>query len=289
MDYHSDRFEDASLMVLKEGEIAAIFPANRVDNVVYSHQGLTYGGLVLDHSSKLNMVIFIFQEILKYYEGLGIDSLQLKLLPSIYHDKPADELEYLCFKLNAERIRCDILSVVCPKHITLSRDRINGVKRGQKHQLAVKETDDFESFWNAILIPNLKKKHNASPVHSLREIELLHRRFPTYIRQFNVYDRDRIVGGTTIFESQRVAHSQYISASDDKNTLGTLDILHHYLLTEVFNDKPFFDFGISNEDQGQHINEGLLYWKEGFSARSIAHNFYQIQTKDHILLNDVML
>lgn len=289
MDYHNERFEDASLMVYHEGKVVALFPANRVTDVVYSHQGLTYGGLLLDDAIKLSSVITIFKDILEYYKSLGIAIIELKLIPSIYHVVPSDELEYVCFKLKAELVRRDILSVVNPNRLNLSRDRKHGVKRGQKNQLVVKETDDFESFWNTILIPNLKKKHNTTPVHALHEIEMLYERFPSHIRQFNVYIKDRIVGGTTIFESQRVAHSQYISASDDKNTLGTLDFLHHYLLTEVFHDKPYFDFGISNEDQGQHINEGLLYWKEGFGARSIAHNFYRIQTKDHILLNDLML
>ena len=109
------------------------------------------------------------------------------------------------------------------------------------------------------MIPNLDNKHDVKPVHSLDEIQLLKSRFPKQIRQFNVYHNDTIVAGTTIFETKYVAHSQYISGNADKNTLGSLDFLHHYLLEEVFADKKYFNFGISNENNGQNINEGLQY------------------------------
>ena len=40
--------------------------------------------------------------------------------------------------------------------------------------------------------------------------------------------------------------------------------------------KKYFDFGISNEKQGKHINKGLNFWKEGFGARTITQDFYRI-------------
>ena len=145
------------------------------------------------------------------------------------------------------------------------------------------------SFWNEILIPNLSEKHQAKPVHSLDEIQYLHSKFPKNIRQFNVYQNDKIVSGTTIFETNLVAHSQYISGNSDKNELGSLDFLHDYLISNVFKDKKYFDFGISNENQGQNINQGLLFWKEGFGARTIVQNFYEIETKNYPLLESVLI
>ena len=41
MDYHSNRFEDNSLMVYRKGKLYSLLPANKVGNVLYSHQGLT--------------------------------------------------------------------------------------------------------------------------------------------------------------------------------------------------------------------------------------------------------
>jgi len=60
MDYHSDRFQDYSLIVLDKEKWVAVLPANVVGNEVFSHQGLTYGGLVYNESLKLASVIEVF-------------------------------------------------------------------------------------------------------------------------------------------------------------------------------------------------------------------------------------
>lgn len=289
MDYHKERFEDCSLLVFKGEQLVGILPANKVGNTIYSHQGLTYGGLVLQFNIKFRDVLDIFKSVLEWMHTNSFNFFELKLLPSIYHKIPSDEISYLLFKAQANLERRDILSVVNPKGLKLSKDRKSGIKRGGKLELSVKEANDFELFWNQILIPNLKLKHDTQPVHTLEEITHLKSQFPNYIRQFNVYLGHEIVAGTTIFETERVAHSQYISGNSEKNTLGSLDFLHHFLLTEVFYDKPYFDFGISNENQGQNINEGLLYWKEGFGARSQTQSFYRIETKNYVNLENVML
>ena len=66
-----------------------------------------------------------------------------------------------------------------------------------------------------------------------------------------------------------------------------------YLIGEgfsnVFKNKNYFDFGISNENQGRNINEGLLYWKESFGARSITQDFYEVEIKNYTLLDNVLL
>ena len=147
----------------------------------------------------------------------------------------------------------------------------------------------FDQFWNEILIPTLQTKHEVNPVHSLEEIMLLKNKFPENIRQFNVYCKDKVVAGTTVFVTNKVAHSQYIAANQEKNVLGSLDFLHYHLITDVFNDKAYFDFGISNENQGKQINQGLLFWKEGFGARAIAYEFFKIPTTNYEKLNDVFI
>ncbi len=166
---------------------------------------------------------------------------------------------------------------------------MEGVSRGQKQELNIKEVETFDEFWNEILIKNLEEKHQAAPVHSLEEISALKLNFPKQIRQFNVYINEKIVAGTTIFETKDVAHSQYISGNSDKNRLGSLDFLHFHLIETVFKDKMYFDFGTSNENNGKNINAGLQYWKEGFGARTITQDFYSVETKNHQLLETVML
>lgn len=287
MDYHSDRFQDFSLMIYKEGKLIALLPANKFGDVAYSHQGLTYGGLIYKSSLKSQDAVSILKTVLEYLAGNGIKNLAIKELPFVFLDNQTNNpLAYLCFKLKAQLQRMDMHSTLELKFKSYNRSRKNGYKRGLKNNLTVRETDNFESFWNEILIPNLDNKHDVKPVHSLEEIQLLKSRFPNKIRQFNVYHNNEIVAGTTIFETKHVAHSQYISGNADKNILGSLDFLHHYLLESIFADKTYFNFGISNENDGQNINEGLQYWKEGFGARSVTQGFYKIDTANYKLLEN---
>ena len=241
MDYHKDRFSDYSLIVLDKEKWIAVLPTNRVGNAVFSHQGLTYGGLVYQEKTKLASVIEIFKSILFFLNTNEIEKLQLKLVPFIYHQKPAEELDYALFLAKAQLIRRDSLAVIdLSKKNVLSKLRKRGVQKGNSHHFIIKEVDDFEDFWNKILIPNLAKKHQAKPVHSLEEITKLKAFFPENIRQFNSYQNGIIVAGTTIFESEKVVHCQYISGDEDKNELGGLDLLFYHLITEVFGKKVFF-------------------------------------------------
>ncbi|RZJ27390.1 MAG: GNAT family N-acetyltransferase [Flavobacterium sp.] len=290
MEYHSDRFYDYSLMVFDGEKLMAILPAHRKDAVVYSHLGLTYGGLVYDERIKQTEVILIFKSVLQFLDTDGIGTLHIKTMPSIYHLKPADELGYALFLTDAKLVRRDSLSVIdITKPYFISKTRRESIRRGEKNGLIIREEPNFRLFWEEILIPNLSKKHGVKPVHSIEEIEKLHRFFPENIRHFNVYHNEKIVAGTTVFVSQQVAHPQYISGQGEKNELGSLDYLYHYLITDVFKDKHFFDFGISNEQQGRKLNSGLIFWKESFGASTIAHDFYEVPTANHKLLADAII
>lgn len=291
MEYHSDRFEDYSLLVYNKEELIAVLPANISEGMLYSHQGLTYGGLVLQEGVKFEAVCMAFKQLLVYVEEQEVQKIHFKLLPKHYNSLPSDEIEYLLFKLKATLTRRDLTSLISlnNKLGISSSNRKRGIKKGIKNELKVVANDQFDAFWNEILIPNLRETHQTAPVHSLAEIVFLKKNFPKQIQQFNVYKENVIVAGVTIFETKHVAHAQYISANKDKQQLGSLDFLFNYLINEAFASKLFFDFGISNENRGENINKGLLSWKESFGARSIQHDFYEIDTKNHTFLNDVFL
>lgn len=290
MEYHSDRFEDFSLMIYEENKLVSVLPANRVGATIYSHQGLTYGGLVFQTNIKLGNSIAIFRDILIYLNENQIDKLNLKLIPSIYCNSFSEEIEYSLFLLKAQLIRRDCLSVINLLNLnSFSKIRIRGVKKGAINNLIIKEVNDFDEFWTKILIPNLEYKHNTKPVHNLDEITKLKKIFPKNIRQFNVYDKDEIIAGTTIFESQNVAHAQYISGNGSIAINGSLDYLYDNLIKVVYKDKKFIDFGISNEDQGERLNNGLSYWKESFGASIIVHDYYEVETVNYIKLDNVII
>lgn len=290
MDYHADRFEDFSLMVYEKKKLIAVLPANKKANKVISHQGLTYGGVVLSKKIKFEKVISIYKSLLYYLSKQGIQNLRIKLLPKIYHTYPSDEIDYLLFLLKGNLVRADLSSTIyLPEKSKIQSNRMEGVKKAEKEGLQLENKADFSSFWEEILIPNLMERHQAKPTHSLDEIEKLARKFQKNIHQYNVIHQGKIVGGCTVFETKTVAHIQYISADHQKQQLGTLDFLFHHLIEKEFGKKIYFDFGISNENQGLNLNKGLLYWKESFGARAIVYPTYEIETRNHILLDKVFL
>lgn len=290
MDYHSDRFQDHSLLIYQKGKLVGLMPMHRDGDEVYSHNGLSYGGLLLHRKIKFKEILSMFSSILKFLNQNGFQKLHLKLIPKIYQLYPSDEIDYLLFLSKAQMYRAGLLCTIDMRNpIKIQSNRIEGVKKAQKAGLIIKEEAFFKDFWEQILIPNLSQRHDAKPVHSLEEIELLAKRFPDHIRQFNVYDGETLVAGATIFENHHLAHVQYISANTQRQQLGSLDYLFHNLITDRYKDKQYFDFGVSDENKGLQINEGLLYWKETFGGRGVIQQSYTIDTKNHSLLDAVFV
>jgi hypothetical protein len=146
--------------------------------------------------------------------------------------------------------------------------------------------EEIAPFWTEVLVPNLLSKHGVAPVHTLKEIELLASKFPENIQQHSIYLDGKIVAGCTMFLNNTVAHAQYISGTDIGRDIGCLDYLFDFLIKDEYVNYNYFDFGICNEQDGVLINKGLLDWKEGFGARTICHDFYQINTSEYNKLNN---
>lgn len=289
MEYHSDRFEDFSLLVYCNHKLAAILPANIKNFKIHSHQGLSYGGLILPHKVSFQTVIECIYELLRFLSVNKISNLIFKQLPKIYHLRPSDELDYLLFILKAKLIRRDITMVIdLSNKINYATLRKRQLKKGLNTKLRFVLEEDMSSFWDTLLIPNLKNTHAVSPVHTLIEISSLREYFPNNIKQYNVYLENKLLAGCTVFVTDNVTHLQYISANKENNS-GALDYLIHQLISNVYKDKIYFDFGISNENKGQKINAGLLNWKQSFGASPIAHDFYEINVDNYSLLKEVMI
>ena len=280
MDYHKNRFEDFSLMVYKDSVLYALLPANRVDTTVYSHQGLTYGSFILQDSAKLLYSFEAFKKILEFLSSEGIYKLDFRVIPTFYNSMPSDELEYFLFKAGAKLQKRDVIMTIDYHHkLRFQKNRREGINKAIRNGLSVKVDDNFDAFWNEILIPNLSKKHHTSPVHTLAEIKLLASRFPKNIVQVNVYKDEKIVAGTTVFLTKTTVHPQYVSGNEDKNNIGSIDLLYDFIIDEFKEGKQYFSFNTSSEENGKLINKGLIFWKEGCGARTHLFNNYLINTE----------
>ena len=276
MEYHADRFADYSLLIYEGKKLLALLPANRTGDVLYSHAGLTYGGLIVTTRNTAVQILAIMQLIADFLRKEGFVKWVYKCVPHIYHRYPSEADLYTLFRLNARQVGCNISSTVqldCPLRLQTNRRRC--MKKALQAGLRVAETTDFEPFW-AVLETNLQERFHVSPVHSLAEIELLHSRFPDRIRLFVTMRGDEVLAGSVIYDTGIVVHAQYISASPEGKALGALDLLYVNLISEVFAKRKWFDFGQSTEDMGHYLNEGLIAQKEGFGGRGVAYNIYEI-------------
>lgn len=287
MDYHSDRFHDHSLMIYKEDSLIAVLPANRVDAEVISHQGLTYGSFVLQEKCKLLDAFHAYQAMLEFLHNDGITELYIRVIPTFYNSLPSDELEYFLFKSEAVLKKRDVLMVIdYANKLRFQKNRREGINKAVRNGLTVTIDDNYDTFWNDILIPNLRRKHNVSPVHSLDEIKLLASRFPDNIKQVSVYTKEGImVAGTTVFITKTTVHPQYVSGNPDKNFYGSLDLAYNFIINECWQDKRYFDFNISSENDGAVLNQGLIFWKETCGARAWKADNYLVDTASYKQLN----
>lgn len=276
MDYHADRFVDFSLMIYRKGKLYTILPANRKEDILYSHQGLTYGGFVMSNKVTTTEILDVVQETSKFLKANGIVKVIYKAIPYIYHRVPAEEDLYAIFKISdAKIIGRNISSTIYQKNkIKFIESRKAGIRKANNNNIVISQSDDFGAFWK-ILNENLLNKYGKAPVHTLDEIQLLSTRFNKNIKLYLATYDDVPVGGTLLYITNQVIHTQYISASMTGKEMGALDLLFDYLINKEFIDYEFFDFGQSTEEMGTILNESLIFQKEGFGGRGVMYDIYE--------------
>ena len=277
MDYHADRFHDASLLCYLDGRLYALLPANRVGDTLYSHQGLSYGGLVMTPESTTAHVCELFTELSAFLRRQGISRVVYKPVPSVYHRLPSEEDLYAIYIVCQGRLLGrDVSSVIVPAcPVKWKRDRHYAANKARTNGIEVRQTEDFPAFWS-ILSDNLMQKHGAHPVHSLAEIQLLHSRFPDNIQLWGAFSPEgELLAGTVLYLCGDTVHAQYISASVLGKRLHAVDGLMDQLLHRFFAHVRFFDLGTSNMPHSSDLHASLIYQKEGFGGRAVCFDTYE--------------
>lgn len=276
MDYHVDRFDDNSFMFYHKGKLKAVLPANVAGDTLYSHQGLTYGGLLLDKKATVEDVLECFDSMNSWLRENAISKVVYKALPWIYQQYPSEEDLYaLTWKCKAQLISRNIAStIVIDNKLKFAESRKSGIRKALSLNIEVGESNDVDGFWH-VLEDNLGNRYNAKPVHTANEMKLLMSRFPNNIRLYVAKMNGEIVGGTLIYVTPQVVHTQYISASVEGKKHGALDLLFDYIINKVYANCRYFDFGKSTEQGGAYLNEPLIFQKEGFGGRGVCYDWYQ--------------
>jgi hypothetical protein len=284
MEYHADRFVDFSIMFHDDdGRLLAVMPASIRDGIVTSHGGLTFGGIVTDNHMKAPLMLEAFDTLKTFLEERGVSKLVYKVIPHIYHHYPAEEDLYGLFRSGGRLIRRDISSTIAIRSpLPFSKGRKYSIKQARKFGLVVQQNYDFDTFME-IEEKLLGAKYDVKPTHNASELSLLASRFPDHIKLFSAFDTDVMVAGVVIYEHEKVAHAQYIAATDHGKRIGALDLILEHLVTERYASKEYFDFGISTENLGIYLNEGLIENKQSFGARAVVHDFYEIDIAPRII------
>ena len=276
MEYHSDRFIDFSMMVFEQDKLVAVMPANKVENEVFSHQGLTYGGLVLGRKTKVYENELIFENIIIFLKQNKISALNFKQIPSFYFEKNGSEIDYFLIKNGAKLVKKELnLAIDYSKKSELSKSKLKPYKNHDASKFDFIEENEFISFWKEVLVPTLSEKYETKPVHSIAEINLLKSKFPDKIKQFSVFYDQKIVAGITIFDTGKVVKSQYGAANSLGKSVRALDFLFIFLIDKFKKEgKLFFDMGTVSKDNENSYNAGLLNQKEELGCSVYNQDFY---------------
>lgn len=281
LSYHGDRFADRSLIFADGARWLGMLPAAQSPSrpeLVVSHPGITYGGVVHDGALLGEGLLNALQAACGHYAEAGYKSLLYKPVPHIYHRAPAQDDLYALFRLDAKRVRCDLSSCIDLAHpLPTSERRRRALKKAQRAGLTLETGAHLaEELW-PVLEANLTQRHGQKPVHSLAEIRLLLERFPQAISITVARLEKQAIAGTVLFIAGAVCHTQYIASNALGHETGALDLVFDRQIQEARDlNAQFFDFGISNEDGGRSLNEGLHRFKSEFGAGGVVHEFYEI-------------
>lgn len=286
LSYHPhDRFADASLIFLDGDAIVAVLPAAEKDGRLVSHPGASYGGLVLredvavtDTGVMIDLLVSFAKE--KGYLGISL----MRLPPSSVQRAHSEDVNYWAYQRDFRMTRCEMDGAIdlvgfsgdsAPELLT-PKCR-NMIRQAQKAQIDVLLSDDFDSFW-MILEAVLHGRHGTKPTHSIDEIKKLHALFPSHVRLLSAYKDGRMVGGIVLVTlNDRSSYTLYMAQEYEAQKHHPM----HMLLLEAIKlalaeKRRELHLGVSTEDGGAKVNEGLFFFKESFGCRPVRRETWEI-------------
>jgi hypothetical protein len=287
LSYHGDHFRDASLILIEGDRWLGVLPAayhSEDASLIVSHPGITYGGIIHQGGLRGQSMLDAMQLVVQHYANIGAKRFLYKAIPIIYHRIPSQDDLYALFRLDAQRIRCDLTSSIdIQSRYSLPERRRRSMKKAKASGMEIKiGKESITGIWR-VLRENLARKHGVTPVHTEEEMLLLHERFPENIFFVAGVLEGEVQAGVVLFVSPNVLHAQYITSSEVGYKINALDLIFQYCISLAEEKKArYFDFGISNEENGQILNEGLYRFKSEFGGGGIVHEFFEIKLENRI-------
>lgn len=281
LDYHGDRFEDASLILYKGNDtLVAVIPACQlIENgrkIFSAHCGSTFGGIVMSEAfyniEHMDAVLTILE---KYLRHKGFMEVHIKPASDIFAKQSGNLLYYFLFQrgyTTFEELSCyiDFRDYKDDIASNFSSGRRRDYKYSLKNELSFKmlqTSSEIEAFYE-ILCGNLRK-FDAKPVHTLEQmLEFKEHRLKDVVEFYGVFHEERMIAGSMVFLfGQAVFHTQYLAADQSCLKLFPMNFLDANLISTAHaRGFRYFSFGTSTEDHGKILNKKLAEFKEGFGS-----------------------
>ncbi|WP_172826920.1 GNAT family N-acetyltransferase [Flammeovirga sp. SJP92] len=274
MEYHRDRFTDFSLIIEDQNNnIVALFPASIANNIVSSHAGLTFGGLLYKKRTFVQKVIAILSAVEQFCLNEGVQKIVYKVIPYIYKSEQGEEDQYALFMNDWKLIRRDFSTIIKrDTPFVPDRSRRKNNKIALHQNIEIQPSDDIVTFWN-LLNNNLTTRHQVAPTHSLKELQFLMDQFPENIKLIGGFKDGKMLAGAIVFLTPYVCKFQYSVNSLEGREFKVLDAVFLSIINE--NKRSYIDFGHSSENDGKYLNEGLSKFKFYFNGEASVCDFYE--------------
>ena len=288
LNYHpTGRFVDCSLMAYNsQGKLIAVIPAaQKVEGrkrVFSSYPGASHGGIIVDQKFNTSDAIDIVPLVTEYCRSNNFNAIEIKMVPRIYHFWPSDEIDFALRHYGFSIGNSELATALPIKELAKPSDHLikstqRNIRKAQRLGVTIEESKDLATYWD-ILTDNLKQKHHAQPTHTLAEIIDLTNRYPQSIKLFAAFLQGKMVSGVVVFLlNSRVINCFYIANNDNYQNLRSLELLF-YSLINWGREKGYYylDWGISTENKGLMVNQGLFKFKEKFGGRGILRESYYL-------------
>lgn len=289
LSYHSqDRFVDNSLVIMKGTELIGVIPANLIETSegkkLYSHQGSTFGGVILGKNNiKVSVLENVFIGLDNYCIENKIYEISLKMTSALYSKNSSELLNYYLFNhgytcnlevgyfIDFNKYNDDIPSNFSPS----VRRHYKSAKKNGLFFRELKNRKEIKMFYD-VLLDNYKK-FGTQPAHSLNDLYLLkYDILKDRIRFFGVFKGDDAVASSMVFDfDHKVFHTQYLASRLAYSNLYVNEYLYTNLISCAKDNKfAFFSLGTATLEGGAKINYNLAQYKEQYGTDQYVNQTY---------------
>lgn len=279
LSYHpTGRFKDASFVITKNNKPLSLFTAALIEwegkKILVSHPGASYGSFVYKSDLNFREAHAMVDKLLEYSEELKVNRIQITLPPIIYQTKYSNYIDFALVRNGFTYLKREVSSIVQLDFkfeellSTYRAEARTAVKKSIKQGIEIAECEKFEEYYE-ILKKNLKLRHNVSPAHTLNELIKVKKIFPSKIRLWGAFLKDKLIAGVCNFSANpKVVLAFYISHDEDYQEYRAVNLLFFEIMKRYKEEGfRFLDFGIFTVNM--EPNWGLARFKENFGARGI--------------------